>query len=498
MSGDNAVITITSSEGINISGLALLLGNSGIETHDSSVSFEDMLIQNNNRAGNGGGAAFLDLSDAFMRRCVISSNSATESGGGIYVSGGSSLSLEDSIVSTNSAGTEDSSDQKGGGIYGDYDDNEDMGSNLVITNSLVIDNAANGFGGGIGTGAHSALFMTDSYIFLNAAMGPEPEEEERNETSGGGGICMGEYSTLMLVGGEVSDNVTNGSGGGFYFDAFCDTTILDATIANNKGTTEFSWGGGIHGGDFQRGLIKGCRIMYNSAQVGGGVVFPYKCWTRMEWNEVICNHAVQYDEPEEEEPRRREEQALLACYAPGILSIDSASDFINNTIVYSQVLEEDEPLNRPTGSLHIVSPILNPEVVDNIFAYNRHAWGIYCDGGVLDRIEYNAFYENDKGPCSGCFPEPDWFTSVLDDPQFIDIDGPDNIPWTWEDNDFNLFYLNDTTKSPCIDAGDPAFVVPEGGGTCVDMGANEYIYDDKAGLAGPRRSPAVDSNGRND
>ena len=70
------------------------------------------------------------------------------------------------------------------------------------------------------------------------------------------------------------------------------------------------------------------------------------------------------------------------------------------------------------------------------------------------------------------------------DPLFVDPDGPDDDPATWEDNDYHL-----AAGSPCIDAGDPAFVPLPGeadmdgqmrvwdgdgdGVAVVDMGADE-------------------------
>jgi len=67
------------------------------------------------------------------------------------------------------------------------------------------------------------------------------------------------------------------------------------------------------------------------------------------------------------------------------------------------------------------------------------------------------------------------------DPLFVDPDGPDNDPDTWQDNDYHL-----SPGSPCVNAGDPAFV-PEPGETdidaeprvqqCrVDMGADETQF----------------------
>jgi hypothetical protein len=75
--------------------------------------------------------------------------------------------------------------------------------------------------------------------------------------------------------------------------------------------------------------------------------------------------------------------------------------------------------------------------------------------------------------------------NINSNPLFVDPDGPDNDPNTWQDNDYRL-----ATGSPCIDSGDPAFVPPPGrmdldgryrvwdgshdGVARVDMGACEF------------------------
>ena len=71
------------------------------------------------------------------------------------------------------------------------------------------------------------------------------------------------------------------------------------------------------------------------------------------------------------------------------------------------------------------------------------------------------------------------------DPLFVDLDGPDDDPNTWEDNDYHL-----GTDSPCIDTGDPDFVAgpderdidgqmrvwdgDDEGEWIVDMGSDEF------------------------
>ncbi len=46
--------------------------------------------------------------------------------------------------------------------------------------------------------------------------------------------------------------------------------------------------------------------------------------------------------------------------------------------------------------------------------------------------------------------------NISADPNFIDPDGPDNDPNTWQDNDYHLQW-----NSPCINTGDPNYIPGE-------------------------------------
>ncbi len=88
---------------------------------------------------------------------------------------------------------------------------------------------------------------------------------------------------------------------------------------------------------------------------------------------------------------------------------------------------------------------------DNTFQYNN--W--YDDDGIefdWDGSTYTslAAWQNASGKGTG---------SLSQDPLFVDLSSRN---------------LELQSASPCIDAGNPASTVPEGGGWCIDMGAREY------------------------
>lgn len=81
------------------------------------------------------------------------------------------------------------------------------------------------------------------------------------------------------------------------------------------------------------------------------------------------------------------------------------------------------------------------------------------------------------GPYGGWVTWPEG--NIDADPLFVDPDGPDDDPSTWEDNDFHVLAI--PSASPCIDAGNNNAIpgsldldqAPRVSGCAVDMGAYE-------------------------
>jgi parallel beta-helix repeat protein len=107
-----------------------------------------------NSAIDGGG--IFSLVTATVRDSLFTDNSATE-GGGIYNAAGSTLQVQNSILSGNTAS------DSGGGIY-------NLGSATVQQNTLS-GNTAGSDGGGIFNGASGTLAVKDSTVLGNTAPG---------------------------------------------------------------------------------------------------------------------------------------------------------------------------------------------------------------------------------------------------------------------------------------------------------------------------------------
>jgi len=190
-----------------------------------------------------------------VRNCIITDNRAFGSGGGIRSTIGSTLTIEDSVISNNQAITLDSEIDHpweirgttpavtfggvngwGAGLYND--------GIATVTNTEITDNTARQGGGGIyNTGT---LTLTNSTVSGNTADHVTGYTQAgANDYSEGGGIAN--YGTLTVTGGSVTGNLSADQGGGVFQHANGLAEITNVTITGNTAgvpsTTGF--GGGI-------------------------------------------------------------------------------------------------------------------------------------------------------------------------------------------------------------------------------------------------------------
>ncbi len=140
---------------------------------------------------------------------------------------------------------------------------------------------------------------------------------------------------------------------------------------------------------------------------------------------------------------------LIADNNTGVSAIGFFSGFggavVNNTIAHN------------TGDGVRITPGMGMQIINNIIAFNS-GYGIRSVGGVnsSSNISYNDIFADSQGTYFAAIPT---FGDIYDDPQFVGGDPFD-------------YHLSDV--SPCIDAGDPSFPPPPGGGVFVDIGAFEF------------------------
>jgi len=297
----------------------------------------------------------------------------------------------------------------------------------TIENNTITGNAASSFGGGI--------YSCDGMIRNNTVTDNSVERY-------GGGLanCDG-----IILDNTISGNSSGGNGGGLYG---CQGTIQNNTIAANTAEGTWVWRGEVrgHGGGLAHcdGTIQNNKVIGNNALNGGGL---YNCDGDIRNNRITGNSASENG------------GGLYWC----------KGTILNNTIADNRADDNGGGLDYCQGSR----------------VRNCIVWGNTAAEG--DQVH------DSNDPTYSCIQ--DWTGSgagnIAEDPRFLDPDGPDDDPETYDDNDYRL--LGD---SPCIDAGqnedwmqqavdlDGNLRVCYGiSSPTVDMGAYEYVSGEPGGGA---------------
>ncbi len=323
---------------------------------------------------------------------------------------------------------ENSAERAGGGVY--Y-------CAGLIQNNEILRNSAEWDGGGL---ANCDAEISNNAISGNRACGKEPDR-------GGGG--------LLDCDGPIHDNKIEGNiaykGGGL---CECDGTIARNEIRGNSATC----GGGLYS---CRGTVENNSICGNRAIDGAGMHY---CQATIR-NNVVCGNAGSYGGGIAGCEGVIENNMIcdnLAVEGGGVRGFEGV--IRNNTICGNWAQEEGGGIYECRGQ--------------NTTIENCIIWGNWASQDA------QIFYSN--RPRFSCIQDwkEDGPGNIVEDPKFVDADGRDDDPRTYQDNDWHL-----SGASPCIDAGTtlgtPTRDVdgekrPQGSG--VDMGADEYADTDKDGM----------------
>ncbi len=246
---------------------------------DGDATMNDLTV----RAGHttGFGAGINNVGALTLNNCTVTENSGSSQGGGIYNTG--VLTLNGTTISDNFTGG-----NGGGGVY-----SVGAAADLTISESTISGNTATGSGGGIynsvsAGGSGGLASIVNSIVSHNTTTGVNGQ---------GGGIYNS--GQMTIVGGEITGNAANRSGGGIYgthggirfldvtdtlignntaedhgggiFTTFGSTTLSGVTISNNIASGD--GGGIIHSGTTaSHTLTIGESIIFdNTATIGGGI-----------------------------------------------------------------------------------------------------------------------------------------------------------------------------------------------------------------------------------
>ncbi|MCQ2303272.1 MAG: T9SS type A sorting domain-containing protein [Bacteroidales bacterium] len=163
-----------------------------------------------------GGGIYVSNGNVTINDATVSYNVAqTDHGGGIYVTGSSTVTVSGSSTSI----YQNTTGKSGGGIYMDN-------GTMTVSGGSIDSNTATNNGGGIYMN-NGTMTVSGGRIYLNTA------------TINGGGIYMNN-GTMTVSGGSIYSNTATQNGGGIY--AAGTITVEDGTINENTAAA----GGGVY------------------------------------------------------------------------------------------------------------------------------------------------------------------------------------------------------------------------------------------------------------
>jgi CSLREA domain-containing protein len=145
--------------------LTLIEDGGGVRVSTGSASFEEVTVDGNETAQQGGGIAV--YSDLLMVNSTVSGNKANGNGGGIYAPGGSSLNVRSSTIYGNVADADENGIGAGGGFA------ESGALSVNFTNVLNSNNSGTPVvDGELANDCYSGPFFFPRYTLQSQPLGP--------------------------------------------------------------------------------------------------------------------------------------------------------------------------------------------------------------------------------------------------------------------------------------------------------------------------------------
>jgi len=347
-------------------------------TNSSSPTIENNIITGNSASSNGSGIFCFDNSSPVIRNNEISRNSTRGNGGGIYCYNNSSPVIRGNNIRENSA------DRYGGGI------SCSSKSSPVIRGNTITGNEGDLSGGGVYCEDNSSPTIENNTISKNRT------------TRDGGGIYCFTDSSPIIQSNTISENESGNYGGGIASQRGAFPKIHNNEISNNNAARD---GGGIACQSISTATIQNNKINGNKAgNYGGGVYGDSTSSLTLKNNEVARNVASEY--------------------GGGMYSASSLTA-INNTITGNRA-------NGRFGGGYYCGG--GTAVILNTIIWGDSPKGIY----VVAEGSVNITYSDIEGGWAG-------EGNIQDDPMFVDAAG----------GDYRL-----SRNSPCISAGKADESVP--------------------------------------
>lgn len=359
-----------------------------------------------------------------------------DNGGGIFVTSSSSPTIARCILEHNEAFF------RGGGMF------NDAGCDSFVTGCIFMDNTA-------AMGGAMSNLSSDPTVFAC-------EFDSNTSTDpgiGGGAMFNDAGSRAQLAQCTFSDNSSaNGGPGGAMYNRDSGPMAQDCMFIRNE--ADFGGGGAVFS-DGGTPTFARCAFLWGAASnYGGGLAFE----GGGPWVVTDCLFA-----------------GNSAALGGGALSASGSTTLVNCALTGNNggtggAIYFDGGTSSITNCTLSLNTGNNGGGIYNAFANlvitNCVLWGNSPDQFSSIGFGPSSFFE--RCDIEGGVPpgQTDAGGNILDDPLFVDADGPDGMPGT-NDDDLRLM-----PGSPCIDAG--ASNAPDLAGVMQDLDANPRFVDDPA------------------
>lgn len=264
------VLTLVSGEFVG--NTAAGAGGAMLMQSAAKLDMKDGTFIGNTAAGGDGGAMYISTNcTGVIENCTITGNVGQSYAGGIMLFG-SQITMNNGLISGNSAKNGAGVSARAGIRKVDGEDVRDVGAVFTMNGGKICENTATGDGGGIQVGGE------------NCAVNIQNGEISGNSATAGGGLIAVTYAKVTMTDGKITGNTAKNNGGGLFMSYTSELNVSGGEISGNKAAN----GGGIYlyGGAVN---LTGGKIVKNTAKangggIGGGGGKPQKEWYRATMN----------------------------------------------------------------------------------------------------------------------------------------------------------------------------------------------------------------------
>ena len=280
-----------------------------------------------------GSGVYVYQAGAHVSNCVITGNTCTQSGGGVYATF-ATLTLTSNGIRGNYGGF-------GGGVAV----RDASGPTVMSGNEIELNQATTAAGGGVLVQTSTDVTLTDNLISGNSA-----------SDYGGGVAVLG--STVAIEGGQITGNSAPG-GGGIYVDKYTATASLHVTGVDIDSNVALNRGGGIYA--WESGLVlEGVTLSGNRAQMNsGGGIAAYGSDPKIDGCAILDN---------------------IAKYRGGGLSLENCGGWIRGSEVIGNTTNPDPLMGEGDGAgMHLnlsTTAVRGNDISHNVSG--RNGGGIEC------------------------------------------------------------------------------------------------------------------------